>query len=273
MAIVTHHTLLVMDIGRSSVLSGKFGIDATAMTGRAGFSFIFLDELMALQQAGGDAADRRRFNVAAATGGMTGSAGIFKNFFIESLQLFCRKAVLHAFALPEAGVVKGLGVILSGLDMANAASINIIRRSGNASLVGIFFCFTLFVPLMTGNAFHGEMEILADHFLVYQITLVIFFRPDRGRGSRSPLGLLAYFRGLDQRLHLSGIRMTLSATSAVIFSFQQGVRLDVFPTLVAFCATRPGKFFFAVVTVEAIILRAVRFQSNAIGPFPDLEEL
>ena len=262
MAIVTHHTLLVMDIGRSSVLSGKFGIDATAMTGRAGFSFIFLDELMAMQQAGGDAADRRRFNVAAATGGMTGAAGIFKNFFIESLQLFCRKAVLHAFALPEAGVVKGLGVILSGFDMANAASINIIRRSGNASLVGIFFCFTLLVTLMTGNAFHGEMEILADHFLVYQITLVIFFRPDRGRSASSPLGLAAYFGRLDERFHFIRIGVAGNTASSVGSCRQNTVRFNILPVLMAFCTIVPGKLFFPVVTVKAIFLRLMRFQGN-----------
>ena len=59
------------------------------------------------------------------------------------------------------------------------------------------------------------MELLADHSLVDQITLVIFFRPDRGRGTRSPFGLAADFRWLDQRLHFVVVGMAADASSSV----------------------------------------------------------
>ena len=71
MAIRAHHTLLVMDIGRAAIFTGKFGINPAAMTRGAGFAFIFLDEFMALQKAGGNTANRRRFNMTTTAGGMT----------------------------------------------------------------------------------------------------------------------------------------------------------------------------------------------------------
>ena len=59
------------------------------------------------------------------------------------------------------------------------------------------------------------MELLADHSLVDQITLVIFFRPDRGRGTRSPFGLAADFRWLDQRLHFVVVGMAADASASI----------------------------------------------------------
>ncbi len=58
-AIHTHHALLVMDIRRSTVFPGEFRINAPAVTGSTGLSFVLLHKFMALEQAAGNAADRR----------------------------------------------------------------------------------------------------------------------------------------------------------------------------------------------------------------------
>jgi hypothetical protein len=196
-AIITHHALLIMDVGCSSVFSGKFRIDTASVTGSAGFAFIFLDKFVTLQKAGGNAADRRRFNMTASAGGVARTAGFFKHFIIEGFQFCGGESVFDTFSLSEARVMKRLGVILTCLDVAYAAVIKLIGWSGNASFVSGFFGFALLIALMTGDAVHRKMKLIADHFLVDQITLVIFFRPDRGRSARSPLGLAAYFRRLD----------------------------------------------------------------------------
>jgi len=47
MAINAEHPFLVMDIGCAAIFTGKFGINTTTMTKRAGFCFIPPDKLMA----------------------------------------------------------------------------------------------------------------------------------------------------------------------------------------------------------------------------------
>jgi hypothetical protein len=101
--------------------------------------------------------------------------------------------------------------------MANAAGFKIIGRSGNTAGMGGFFCLAFIITFMTGNAVHRQMEILADQFLIYQITFVIFFRPDRGRGASSPFGLAAYFRRLNQCFHFIGVGVALDTPSSVGF--------------------------------------------------------
>ena len=150
-----------------------------------------------------------------AAGSMAGSAGFFENFFIERFQFFGGKSVFDTFTLAKTCIMKRLGIILTCLDVTNVAGFKIVRWSGYTTFVRGFFCFPLFVALMTGNAIHRKMKILANEIFIDQITLVIFFRPDRGRSASSPLGLAADFRRLDQRLHLLVVSVTLYASSSV----------------------------------------------------------
>ena len=69
------------------------------------------------------------------------------------------------------------------------------------------------IALVTGYTFHGEVNILAYPCGIYQTTLVIFFRPDRGRRSRSPFALAAYLRRHYQRFHFAGAGVTLVTTA------------------------------------------------------------
>ena len=60
----THHALLVVDVGRSSVFTGELRINTPSMTRGAGFAFVFLYKLMALNQAGGNSGNGWRFDMA-----------------------------------------------------------------------------------------------------------------------------------------------------------------------------------------------------------------
>ncbi len=153
--------------------------------------------------------------MAASTGSMAGSAGLFENFFIERFQFFGGKPVFDTFTLAQTREMKCLGVILSSFDMTDITGFKIVRWPGDTAFVRLVFRFALLVALMTGNAVHRKMELPADHSFINKITLVIFFRPDRGRSACSPLGLAAYLGRLDQRLHLAVAGMTTDASSPI----------------------------------------------------------
>ena len=146
--------------------------------------------------------------------------------------------------------------------MTDAAGFKIVGRSGDTSLMSFLLCFCELVALMTGNAIHRKMELLADHSFIDQITFVVFFRPDRGRSASSPLGLAAYFGRLDERFHFIRIGVAGNTASSVGSCRQNTVRFNILPVLMAFCTIVPGKLFFPVVTVKAIFLRLMRFQGN-----------
>ena len=82
-AINTHHPFLVVDIRSSSEFTGKFRINTSAVTRGAGFAFIFLDKLMAGNQAGGNSGNGRRLDMTITAGGMATPAGLIKYFGVE----------------------------------------------------------------------------------------------------------------------------------------------------------------------------------------------
>jgi hypothetical protein len=135
-AIHTHHAFLIMNIGRSPVFTGKFRINTSAVTRGAGSAFILLDEFMALQKAGGNAGNRRRFDMTVAAGRMTAPAGLIKDLSIKGFEFFRRESMLDSFTLTKACIMKRLSIVIRDLSMTYGAGFKIIGWPGNKSRVG-----------------------------------------------------------------------------------------------------------------------------------------
>lgn len=105
---------------------------------------------------------------------------------------------------------------MSNLLMADAAVFNIIGWPGNESRVSRFFRFFFIIAFVTGNAFQGRVKIFAECLRVDHIPFIIFFRPNWGRSSRSPLALAFNLRRFYQSFHVAvtGMAFVTTATFA-----------------------------------------------------------
>lgn len=186
-AIHAEHTLLVMHVGLPAVFTGIFGINPAAVAESAGFAFILLDEFVALDEADADPADRRRFDMATAAGGMAAPAGLLKNLFVELFQLRFRKTLYHTVALSRTGVVQCFLISARDFLVARGAGLQIVGRPFYKPLVGFFPGGAFEITLVTAFAAHGEMGIRVEQGLIDEVPFVHVFRPDRRRRTRSPL--------------------------------------------------------------------------------------
>jgi len=73
--------------------------------------------------------------------------------------------------------------------------------------MGLLLVLGIGIALVAGTASLGQMGVLGQETGVYDIALVIVFRPDRRRRTRSPFSFATDFRGLDQGFQLGIVRM------------------------------------------------------------------
>jgi hypothetical protein len=131
------------------------------------------------------------------------------------------------------------------------------------------------ITLMAKNAFQGEVKILTDRLRIYHITLVIFFRPNRGRRSGSPFTLTLNDRRFYQSFHFAAAGMTFITTAFTdnSFVFQLSYLGNLCPLFVAPIATIPGKGLFPIMTSKAVFLRIVIQKGYIVRAFLNSKEL
>ena len=82
--------------------------------------------------------------------------------------------------------MKRLAVVLRHFIVAAAADVKVVGGSFDQSLVGVLLPLARFVPLVAGSASPLEMRILPDQLPVNEKSLVVGFRRNRRRRTRSP---------------------------------------------------------------------------------------
>ena len=127
--------------------------------------------------------------MAVAAGGMAGPAGLLNDFFIKDFRFRLRESFNYTVPLADRRIVKRFLVCGDNLPVTFLADLKITGRPFFHIPMGQIFILLRIVTLVTVSASLLEMLVLCNQFLVYQKTLVIFFRLNWRRRPCSPLRL------------------------------------------------------------------------------------
>lgn len=166
----------------------------------AGLAFVLHDELVARDEPEAYPRDRGRLYVAVPARGVAAPARLLEHLPVEQRGLFPGKPPDDALSLALRGVMQRFAVGGGNLAMAFPAGVKIVGGALSHTRVGPVFVGSAVIAFVAALAAHHDVGVCGEESRVHQVALVVVFRPNRGRGARSPFTLAAYFGRCDQRL-------------------------------------------------------------------------